>query len=151
MTISCCQSNVSEIVLAVDILHKWHIQYLALYRRPKPIVTNYEIQLLNRRYLFGHSAATRDKREQQYRQHQTAASDDPSSENYPAHFLTRKIICKVWNAIRNDKVVTSQRPDYLFYYLIRFNVPVRQQRSSDRLNRRNVNVSKTVFARRAFC
>jgi len=53
-------------------------------------------------------------------------------------------------ALLTFKVVTSQKPDYLFD-LIRFNIPVRQLRSSDRQNRLYIGASKTVFASRAFC
>ena len=53
-------------------------------------------------------------------------------------------------ALLTFKVVTSQKPNYLFD-LIRFNIPVRQLRSSDRQNRLYTGASKTVFASRAFC
>ena len=45
-------------------------------------------------------------------------------------------------ALLTFKVVTSQKPDYLF-------IPVRQLRSSDRQNRLYIGDSKTVFASRA--
>jgi len=52
-------------------------------------------------------------------------------------------------ALMTFKIVTTQQPGYLFD-LVKFHTPARSLRSSTKVNRLHVEMSKTVFASRAF-
>ena len=52
-------------------------------------------------------------------------------------------------ALLTFKVVTTQQPGYL-HDLIKFHHPARQLRSSSRVNWLHIDISKTVFASRAY-